>query len=527
MTQLNQEQINSIIASLSLKDKLSQMFIVGYDSYEPDKQLLEWAKSYLGGIILFRANIESPLSVANIIHRIQSDSKIPLFVSIDQEGGLVERVNGMTQVPSFMGLSSINDENAVFSANEILARELSLIGFNLNFTPVVDVNTEPKNPVIGIRSFGDNPQVVTKNALKVLEAHRKYKVIPTAKHFPGHGASSIDSHLALPLINLSDDDFKNIHLRPFVELIKDNVEMIMVCHAFFENYSEAKDLPASLSKKIIQELLINKLNYQGVVITDDLQMNAITDMYTVEKAAEKAIDAGVDILLYRNYKEALLAYNYLLSKLETGTLFVDRIDYSLAKILRLKSNYGLLSYKNTLDTNMITQEVFSSEHQHKANDLFDKSISIYKQPEDFRCVDKISSRHIFYVDRSQLYHYNSETEFDFNLLIPDTGATKFSLSPSDEEIKDIVSKAKEYDLLIIISYNAIFNQGQENLIKQLTKLKNTYVMVAGNPFDVFLFSDAQLIALTYGFRNASIRAFVKLLNKIITGNINSPVNLPL
>lgn len=500
-------EINKIISNLSIEQKLSQLFISGYSSIEPNNEILEWCKNYLGGIILFRNNIVSPTQIAEQIEQLQKASPLGLFVSVDQEGGLVERITGVTQVPSFRGLANTDNPLSVEAATQILAEEIGSIGFNLNFSPVMDVNTEHKNPIIGIRSFGENPDLVTRLSLKVIETYRKNKIIPVAKHFPGHGSTTVDSHLALPSLKIAYKELENIHLKPFVSAIQNEIEMIMVSHVYFKDIIETKNLPASLSKAIISDLLIKKLNYKGIVITDDLYMNAITNSYPPEITAELALNAGVDILLYKDHEYARLAYDHILKKVTNEEIDEKRIDQSLTKILDLKQKYSIKSGCYKFNKEDVNSKVSSPKNMQISNELFASSVSIIKSSDiHFSPPETL----LLYVDRSSIHHYYAESEEEFSSIIGDYRSIKLPLNSYNLTFKEIESVLSPYDRVIVISYNAIFNKNQENLIRKLTKNKKFCLFAAGSPYDLDLFQNADLLAAGYGYRNAAIASLLSL-----------------
>lgn len=519
------KKIEDIISALSLEQKLSQLFMVGYYGYLPDSDLVDWVESSLGGLIFFRDNINSPVDIAKVIADLQHKSNIGMFVSIDQEGGLVERVNGLVQVPTPMALAATCNPVNVSKANDIIAEDLSALGFNLNYTPVLDVNNEPSNPIIGVRSFGDNIESVFQYGFCVIESMREANIIPVAKHFPGHGAANIDSHLALPSIDCSYEELYDIHLSPFRLAIVNNIEMIMVCHVLFSRITN-DGLPASLSKSIISDLLIGKLSYEGVIITDDLNMSAISDTYSVENAAYMSLNAGVDILLYRDYKNGLCAYNYLLEKLYSGDLSVERIDRSLRKILSLKDKYSILTAKYSFDINDIHARVNDKKKKELSQSLFDLAITVYKDCNVLNFFENKPKCLVVSVDRSKLVHYKSEVDINLSSFIENSDEIKVSLNPDKSEVDNIVKVLKDYDLLILVSYNAYFNSNQADLFKFLIEKKDCLLLAAGSPYDASLFIEARYVALSYGYSNSSIISFSKLLKAGIKGNTNPPINIP-
>lgn len=517
--------LDDIVSSLSLEQKISQLFIVGYLSENPDDKLLEWVNDYLGGLILFRHNIKSLESALSNNLRFNNLSKLPLFISIDQEGGLVERISGLTQVPSPMGLSAIGDLESVNVANKIITEELRLLGFNLNFTPVLDVNTEPKNPIIGLRSFGDNVDIVSNYGNAVIDASKAFGIIPVAKHFPGHGATYLDSHLTLPSLALSEKELFGVHLPPFISAIEHGIDMIMVCHIFFDNYSESENIPASLSKSIILDLLINNLGFNGVVITDDLNMSAISEMFTPEEVVVKAINAGVDILLYRDHRDAKVAHGLLCNQVMSGVIDESRIDYSLKKILSLKYKYALdksligqLDNLNTLSEKLIINKCISQG-------LSNKSISVYKSLKGTEINFASEKLALVKVSKSGFSHFISEPELQIEELIHGVDIFDIPLNPDLSDVDTLINQLNNYDKIIIISYNAVFNKNQELLINTISNMKPSYLLVAGSPFDAPLLDQVEYSSISYGYSNNAIRSFIKLLKSEIMGNKNIPVNL--
>jgi len=524
----NIASVNKIISNLSLEEKLSQLFIVGYFGTTIHKELLDWVSSGLGGLVLFRDNITDTKQVAKQIYNFQNNSKVGLFVAIDQEGGLVERIKGATQIPTAMALASIGDNYSLSLANNIIAEELNLLGFNMNYSPVLDVNTEPMNPVIGVRSFGENANKVATHALTVIESMRSKNIVPVAKHFPGHGASTLDSHLGLPIINISDNELDNIHIFPYKDAIKNNIEMIMVCHVYFPQQEEETGIPSSLSKSIITGLLKEKLNYNGLIITDDLDMKAISNMFSIEQAAFKAISAGVDVLLYRNYKNARKAYSFILNEAKANEDLESKINESLRKLLDLKFKYSILNNDYKFDELSISNKIGTKEKHELIQNVFDKSITIYKDFDGRKNILKEDSIIIISVNKNSLTHYQNEPPLLLRDLINNNVKELcISLNPTNEEMEFIKKQLDNYNKVIIISYNAQFNTNQAKLFKDIIDSKEAYVLVAGTPYDIRLFSKAKFIALSYCYANSSISAFFKILTLKISKSSKLPVRLPL
>lgn len=289
----------------------------------------------LGGVILFRRNIESKEQVKDLIKEIKScQNEVPLFVSVDHEGGRVFRLPPpFTQIPP---AREVAIQDKAFETGMLMGRELREVGFNLNFAPVLDVDSNPNNPIIGDRSFGSDPHTVIQCALDLMEGLRSEGIIPCGKHFPGHGDTSKDSHLELPRVEKNAEQLEAIELLPFRAALEDKIEMLMTAHVLYPALDS--QLPATLSPQILTELLRKKMGYEGVVISDDFNMKAISETYGLGEAARLFLEAGGDIpLICRGEEAELEALEYLLKELEKGHLNRKRLELSQKRILKLKS----------------------------------------------------------------------------------------------------------------------------------------------------------------------------------------------
>lgn len=321
-----------------LKEKLNQMFILGTEG-ENYKQLL---KEGLGGIIFFTKDIHSPEQFKKLITDIKSISKIPPFLSIDQEGGRVERTENIHHGKKYLSAKFAYEkgENFLKNQTEEIAKELKTYGINLNFAPCIDTNTNPNNPIIGERAFSSNPDEVIKGEKIVSETYRQNGIIPCVKHFPGHGDANADSHLTLPEIHLTLEEMEKTHIKPFKAAIKNNIEMIMVAHLHCTCFEKEK-IPTSLSKNAINYLR-NNLNFNGVIISDDMIMKGVADFGEVN-ACEMGIKAGINMFIYRFSNNSISdiiteVYKKALNDKQLQT----NIELSYEKILNLKQKYLLI-----------------------------------------------------------------------------------------------------------------------------------------------------------------------------------------
>ena len=320
---------------MELKSKLYQMFILGIDPKNTPLALLEG----LGGIIFFTKDIKSTDRFKFLIEDLDKKANIKPFFSIDQEGGRVERTENIHNGKKYLSAKYAFEKGLDFLENqtENISKELKYFGINLNFAPCVDVNSNPNNPIINERAFADNPEDVIKGARVVINTYRKNGIIPCIKHFPGHGDTSKDSHLELPTLTQTLKELEEIHIKPFKTLIKENIEMIMVAH--IQTNAFGKEYPTSLNKNCI-DYLRKSLNYDGVIISDDMYMKAIADNYGFEKACELGIRAGLNMFIYRDASDEVInMIENIYQKALNDNELKEKIEYSCEKILKLKEKF--------------------------------------------------------------------------------------------------------------------------------------------------------------------------------------------
>lgn len=320
-----------------LKTKLYQMFILGTDGDGYKKALTNG----LGGMIFFTKDIQTPNQFKTLINDIKSISKITPFLSIDQEGGRVERTENIHNGKKYLSAKFAFEKGEDFlkKQTENIANELKSYGINLNFAPCIDVNTNPNNPIIGERAFSNTPDDVIRAEKIVSQTYRENGIIPCAKHFPGHGDANTDSHLTLPEINLTLQEMEKTHIKPFKASAK-NIEMVMVAHLHCTCF-EKDVIPTSLSKKTISYLR-EKLGFEGVTISDDMIMKGVAKFGNVE-ACEMGIRAGLNMFIYRNSTpQTINIIETIAKKAETDDELRQNIEKSYEKITHLKSTKNML-----------------------------------------------------------------------------------------------------------------------------------------------------------------------------------------
>ncbi|CBW27258.1 putative sugar hydrolase [Halobacteriovorax marinus SJ] len=389
--------INSSWADYSLDEKIGQMILVGFRGSEVDAnhQIIEDIHKYkIGSVILFdydvtlesrKRNIINRKQVKDLTKRIQRESEIPLLITVDQEGGLVQRLkqrHGFNKVLSPEKVGKRNNLNFTYKESKKLAQDLESVGINLNFAPSADVNTNPDNPVIGKieRSYSSDPLKVSNNVAAFIKSHHDLNIGTTIKHFPGHGSSRGDSHKGFVDVT---DTWSEIELIPFKNMINQgNVDILMSAHIF--NGSLDPYYPGTLSKSILDDLLRTELKYDGVIISDDMNMSAITDHYGFERAIELAINAGIDILLYGNNlvydKEIAKRVHTTIKKLlNEERVTIDQINKSFNRVMNLKKKLKVIDkFKSVASTNKSIRKIanktsiLDSKERDEKREIFKK-----------------------------------------------------------------------------------------------------------------------------------------------------------
>jgi len=343
------------VNNLSIREKIYQMFILGLEGTtlgSENVNIQHAVENGLGGIILFSKNILSYSQAHDLVLSLQKSSEIPLFISIDQEGGKVERTINVKNKYIYQSPMILAEQKSIQKIREqtkIMAEELGFIGVNMNFAPVLDVNTNAQNPIIGERSFGRTPEEVILYSEPVYKTFKENKIIAVGKHFPGHGDTSVDSHIDLPVVDLSFEELEKLHISPFKKAIENGIDALMVAHVFYKNWKNmvqpacSLSTPSSLSPAIITDYLKGELGFQGLVVSDDMVMGGVTGGYSSFEACIKGINAGIDVFIYRNSDEKTInLIENLVKACENGEISEEKINASAEKIVSLKKQYGII-----------------------------------------------------------------------------------------------------------------------------------------------------------------------------------------
>lgn len=368
------DDISKQISTMSLEEKIGQMMIITFRKDASDKnvtaigdnekKVLEDIKP--GGIILFGTNIANVEQIRKYIADVQSIGKIPSFISVDQEGGGVQRITntegvGATKIPSMLSIGDKKDISLTLSIGKVIGSELGVFGFNMDYAPDTDVFSNPENTVIGDRAFGKTPDIVAQMAPILAKGLKDENIIPVFKHFPGHGDTTADTHKGSVTLDKSIEELERTELIPFKRVIEDGADCIMVAHIKLPKI-DSTGTPASLSNEVVTNLLRKKLGFNGIVMTDGLDtMKAIIDNYSDSEVGVMAIKAGVDIILLP--RDAYKAKQGILEAITKGEISEERINESVERILKLKKKYNLTKTPKLNDISILG----SKEHQDIVN----------------------------------------------------------------------------------------------------------------------------------------------------------------
>lgn len=355
--------ISEVLSKMSLEDKIGQMILAGISGTTLEtnaKNLI--SQFHVGGIIFYKNNFETPEQTVQLVNQLKAgnSSNLPLFLSVDQEGGKVTRLpGGLVNFPPNNQIGEVNDPEFSYKVGSLLGYELKEFGLNLNFAPVLDINSNPNNPVIGDRSFGNHSEIVRTLGIQTMKGIQSQNVIPTIKHFPGHGDTSVDSHLELPIVNKSLKELKELELIPFKRAIDNGADVVMVAHILLPELDKIN--PASMSKAVMTDILRKQLNFTGVIITDDMTMGAIIEHFDIGKAAVESVKAGSDIILIgHDYNNVVKITSSLKTAVENGEISEQRLNESVERIIQLKRKYSLNDEKvENPNINEINQSINS------------------------------------------------------------------------------------------------------------------------------------------------------------------------
>ncbi len=538
--------VDMTLASMTLEEKVGQLFVTRVygttaDTTDPDavkrntedlgvSNALELVAAFhIGGIVYFRENVTTPVALAEFGNAIQQRAGaqrvvLPVLTSMDQEQGNVVRVGPpATQFPGSMALGAGRSKEDANSAARITGEELRAMGVFQDYAPVADVNANAANPVIGVRSFSSRPSLVAAMVKAQIRGYREANVASTAKHFPGHGDTTIDSHTDLPLITHSLAKVRKVDLRPFRAAIAAGVDSIMTAHIQVPVLDPSGD-PATLSTPIVTGLLRKDMGFDGVIVTDSLRMEGVRTKYGDDRVPVLAILAGVDQLLDPPNLPA--AYAAILSAVASDEITVARLDQSVRRILTLKASLGLSTVAGaTVDVEAVDRVVGSQANRTTATAVTDGTTTIVRDEPALIPMSVVGGARVLVTGWGK----SAMTALATNLrsLGADVTEVETGVDPDASAIASAVSAAADQDLVVATTYDVSVHGEQANLIDALLKSGAPLLVVAvGTPYDIALFPDVPTFVATYSYQQIAMDSLVRILAGEATAVGRLPVTIP-
>ncbi|MEC0124197.1 beta-N-acetylhexosaminidase [Paenibacillus pabuli] len=547
------------IGQLSLEQRVGQMFMCGFHGQHADEQIHTLIRDYhVGGVIYFRRNVGSVDQLTRLSADLQAiaaqSGELPLMISVDQEGGMVARIDkeGVTQVPGNMALGATGKPDYTLECAQILGRELKSIGIDMNLAPVVDVNNNVLNPVIGVRSYGENAESVALHGAAAIKGYQSQGIAATAKHFPGHGDTAVDSHLGMVTVPHDRDRLEQIELLPFRRAIEAGVDAIMTAHVIFPTI-EPEPMPATLSRKVLTGLLREEMGFDGIIITDCLEMHAISKPYGVAEAAIRAVEAGADLVLVSHtLQDQISAVEAVVEAVQTGRIAEATVNRALERIIAWKAaRCG--QWGNYLVSLEADDAVAAVPDRTDVGELFftlqDKDESPRSLASIESTLNEIASNSITVVHDDGLLPLNPEqdvyviwpevvqrTEVDEPWSHTDSLGValaqrrsgvrehKITTQPSYDEADRILKDVSDADQIIVCTYTSAGHlpKGQQRLVEKLSEKYSLIVVALRNPYDLLEIPKPGSYVCTY----ENTPAVVRTLSLVLTGELQSTGSLP-
>ncbi|MEQ8673108.1 MAG: beta-N-acetylhexosaminidase [Aggregatilineales bacterium] len=519
---------------LSLEDKIGQMFMIGFHGLEPPHWVLDMlANGQIGGVVLFARNVANPEQLARLTKSCHDAAKHPILIAIDQEGGSVTRLyekDGFTESPGAMVLGAINSEEIAQEVAALLASEMRTLGINWDLAPVVDITHNINNPSVGTRSLGTNKKLVSKLAAAQIFGFQGESVAASAKHFPGLGNTSVDTHEALAVIDDTLETLWERDLVPFRVAVKSRISTVMMTHVKFSQIDP--EHPATLSRPVIEDLLRDEIGFQGVTCTDCMEMKAVSDHYGSEESAVLAAIAGQDIILFShsfNTDSGLYPriYDTLLEAAKSGRIPMERIDESNIRIARLKARYAITS-KPAID------HVGASDRIETMNETARLGLVQVHDNAGLLPLSANDSRKIVLIEfashlDSGIMEAGGVTAFTeiISTQMPnlESMSLKAAKNPT-ETIQAALALAKSADIVILATRNAHLNPEELEISQQILSTAGQVILLClRNPYDILVLENVGTALCTCGDSRPSMRAAVQALLGQFVPTATLPVSI--
>ncbi|MBJ7311212.1 beta-N-acetylhexosaminidase [Rugamonas sp. CCM 8940] len=494
-------------ADLTLREMVGQMLIVGFDGLEPSDEIASLIREGgIGGVILFRRNVDNPRQVARLTRQLQEinaeRSAIPLFIAVDQEGGIAIRIEeGLTPLLSPLAWKQGAGVADCRTLHEYAGNELKTLGVNMNFAPVLDINFVRTNPVIGVRAFGESVLEVSSYGMAALAGWQDAGIAVTAKHFPGHGDTSNDSHTGMPLIGHTPERMRAVELAPFRAAIDQGVDVIMTAHVAFPAFEPDPALPATLSRPVLTGLLREELGFDGLICSDCLEMHAIAHRWGTAEGAVRAVGAGADLALVSHRPEQQrAALAALLAAVEQGVIERAQVEESVDRILHLKQKltledwYELPEDPQPFMQNPVAMALSEQMHRHALRRRGRLAGLRRDRPVKLLTFEIVEHAAVDRMALGKLDTQRSSLASHLRLASHTVDELVVSHQPEASDLDQVLRWAEGASQIVVMSYNAVLSPRQQVIIATLPSAVTR--LVAGNlPYDLDLFEQLDGAAL--------------------------------
>ncbi len=531
--------VDNKISTMTLEEKVGQMMAPAYvpNFYNENnggfKRLINLVENYhIGGIMFFRG---MPYEVARTIERLQAESEIPLMIMADIEWGLTMRINQATDFLQNMAIGATGSEEFAYEMGKITATEAKAIGVHVGFAPVMDVNNNPDNIIINTRSYGEVPENVAKLGAEFIRGLQENGLLATAKHFPGHGDTDVDSHLNLPIVTASKERIENTELPPFQAAVDAGVKAMMVAHITYSAFPQMEGRPATLDPYFIQDVLRKKMGFKGLVFTDAMEMGGITENYWSGEAAVMAFNAGVDMLLLPPDFE--LTFRFVVKAAKEGRISMHRIDESVKRILQSKLELGL-DKKPAFDIENLEAVLAKPEFLWKSEEIANAAITLLRDDKNILPLhaENIDSVLVVTITDEEGGAYRGEVlNREVAKRIPIVRTAYVDPRTTTEELQEIMTKTDSAQAVIVGSFVKWGSyKGSVTLPDTTTKLlakffqidKPTAVVSLGSPYVLRQMPNVPSYLCAYGTKSLAVRAATRAIFGEIPITARLPVSIP-
>ncbi len=541
---------------MTLEEQIGQVLMVGFWGDTPSQEVIDLISRYhVGNVLLFSRNVREAGQVLELTASLQAMAKeagqrYPLFIAIDQENGIVQRLGeAATIFPGNMALGAIGSNEIAFKVALATGRELQALGINMNLAPVVDVNNNAANPVIGVRSFGEDAQQVARLGAAMVRGYAAAGILSCLKHFPGHGDTAVDSHLALPLIPYDLERLEALELVPFRGGIEAGAECVMIAHVSFPALTSQDMLPATLSPDIVQGLLREKLGFSGVILSDCMEMRAISDTFGTERAAVTALQAGIDLVLVSHtYTRQRGSIEAILAAVETHELSPQAIQQAAERVLRLKARYlswddgqdKLRSYNVHPQLDAGGRDLSGRDksrpynvHLQLQDEAYEMSTTLVRNEDGLLPLRPGAGEQIVIVSPQRNTMTMVEDRYYSDDLLAEIikqyagNVSVLHVSPGDDW-RSLLQATNEADTFIVATVNAHLDEQQTEIVRYLVSSGRRVIGIAvRNPYDLSAFPQLRTYLVTYEYTRPALVGAARVLFGERQARGHLPVSMPL